>query len=189
MPVQRFGAIDVVDVGSAGFTAIANTVTRTVLWPGKVATVIPAYDMRAGKKYVLDACGIISHTAAPTMIWDPLIGVNGTTGDVTLGVSPTVAAPVGTTIANVPWYLHFVLGVVTVGIAVSTAKVFGTGFVTVAENATTTTGMPLIVIGGVTTVTTVDQTGANYLDVAFTWGTSSASNSIQCIHATLETRN
>lgn len=176
MAEQTFA--DVLNKGqSASYAAVNTHTAATVLWPNAPSagqTVIPAFTMTAGKIFELTAGGVMGTTGTPTVAYTPYIGVNGTASDVSIGISATHTT--GSGLSAVPWFCEFRLIVRSIGTAASTAAVVGTGFVAVgavAAAAGLTGAMP---IGGLTTVTTVNQAVANSLTLAATWSASNAAN-------------
>lgn len=165
------------DAQLASFAAVNTHTAATALWanpPSALQTVIPAGDMRAGKVYQLRAGGVMGTTATPTVAYTPVIGVNGTAADTSLGISATHTT--GSGLTAVPWYADFILAVRSIGGAASLAAVVGSGFVTIGAVAAAAGLQPAISIGGLTTVTTVNDKVANAVTLCATWSASSASN-------------
>ena len=185
MARQGFASTDVVDFPPASFTAVANSVVRTNLWTPNLWSQINAFDMKAGKSYILRCGGVYGTTATPTIIFNPTFGQSATpASNIALGASVTVTTL--TTVTNGTWYSEFVLGCRSVGVAASTSTVTGNGFVVLGGPAATAS--QLIGVGG-TVVTTADQTTNQGLCLDVTWGTASASNTITAQWVMLQSLN
>lgn len=185
MARQGFASADVVDFPPSSFTAYNTSTTKTNLWTPAIWTPILASDMKAGKMYRVNAGGTITTTATPTIIFDMMFGTSATpASNITFGASATVT--LGTIPASSPFFVDFVFGIRSLGLAASGATGTGSGVVTVAGSATAASQS--IVIGSAVP-TTLDQTTAQGVVLAATWGTNSASNSIQCLWATIRSLN
>lgn len=184
MTRQGFTGQDSTDANPASFTAVVNSVADTMLWTSALWTPIPAFDMRAGKEYTVEAGGVISYVTAPTVIFTPRIG-SGVVADASLGPSTTTAQPAGSPV-NAPWYLRFTLAVRSLGVAAAGATVTGNGFVVIGAGAAVAS--QVLALGGLVPAT-VDHTIARALGCSFTWGTASASNTITCQYAVLRSYN
>lgn len=185
MASQNFTAAEGPGGPPASHTAVANTVTRSVLWSPTLWAPIAPNTMQAGKVYRLSAFGILSTTGSPTAIWQVALGVSNTAAsNTTFGASTTAAMP--TTVTNAPWFLDFVMTVRSIGIAASGATVTGAGSVQVggAAGAASTD----LVFGG-TILTTADNTAQQGLVADITWGTASASNTVTCTGTILRSLN
>lgn len=185
MASQNFTAAEGPGGPPAANTAVANTVTRTVLWNPALWTSIPAQSMAAGKTYRLSAFGILSTTGSPTLIWQVCLGTSTTPGsNTTFGASTTAAMP--TTVTNVPWFLDFIFQVRSLGLAASGATLAGAGSVQVGG---ATGGASTDLVFGGTTLTTADDKTQQGLVADVTWGTASASNTVQCTGTLLRSLN
>jgi hypothetical protein len=184
MPSQTFTGLEGAEASPASFTAVANTVTRTNLWTPNLWTFINPFTMRAGKTYELSCGGIISATAAPTIVFNPTFGQSGTpTSNLALGATTTFA--VGT-ITTAPWNASFKLVVRSLGVAASGSTVTGNGFVVISGAAAAVS--QVVAMGG-TVVATADHTTAQGLCLDVTWGTAAAGNTITCQWAELKPSN
>jgi hypothetical protein len=173
MSKQTFVSADVSDFPPASHTAVGNTVTRTNLWVPGIWTPIPALDVRAGKTYHLRCGGIISATAAPTIIFNPTFGSSTTPGsNVALGASTTFA--VGT-VTNAAWYAEFIVGFRQIGVAASGATATGNGIVVISGAAA---AISQVVVIGSTVPTNIDQTTTQGMCLDVTWGTAAVGNTI-----------
>jgi len=178
MPEQTFTA--------AGFTppfshtAIATTVTETYLYiPGQFASVAVG-DPAVGKTYFVKFGGVYSTVAtAPTVVntlrWH---GATSTTvGGVSLGASVA-----GTTVVvtNAPFFGEALVTFRSLGLAATSATVTGCGNTVLGGTAGTAPALSLVY--GTNSTATVDTyTQANMgIGVSWTWGTSSASNTVTC---------
>ena len=185
MARQGFSSSDVVDFPPASFTAVANTVTETNLWTVGLWSTIPAFDLRAGKMYVVRAGGILSTTVTPTVVWTARYGTSATsTSNISIGASTAVAT--GSGLVNVPWHAEFVLGCRQVGVAAAGATVTGNGFAVLGNVAAAAAQVATF---GSTIPTTVDQTIQGGICITLTWGTASASNTATCQWANLQSLN
>lgn len=174
MPSQTFAGSGAIEAPPGSHTTVNNTVTRTNLWVPSLWTPINAFDMRAGKVYLLRAGGVIGTTGTPTIIFNPTFGQSGTpSSNTALGVSNTIT--LGSGLSAVSWWAEFVLVVRSLAVAASSATITGNGSVHV-NGAAAAVGQ-LIPIGG-TVVTNADHTTAQGLCLDVTWGTANASNTI-----------
>lgn len=150
----------------ASGTAIANTVTETIIFPN---ITIPANFLQDGRAIRIRAQGQHSTTGTPTLIfrlrWG---GVSGTV----IALSPTFTCGSGVS-ANV-WDLDLLLQVRSNGSS-GTVVVIGRAIVNGA-----TTPCQAMCVGGAATpaATTVDLTADTALSITATWGTASSSNTL-----------
>src|SRR3954469_9257637 len=85
----------------------ANTATTAVgMYNSLRYALIPAYDSRPGKKYILEACGLITTAATGALTISPSISTTNAAGT-TLGAS--IAQTVPASSLSGPWYLRFIL--------------------------------------------------------------------------------
>lgn len=85
----------------------ANTSTSAVgIYNSLQYALIPAYDCRPGKSYVLDACGIMTTGASGTLTISPSISTSNAAGT-TLGAS--VAQTTAVSSPSQPWLLKMIL--------------------------------------------------------------------------------
>lgn len=85
----------------------ANVATTAVgMWNSLRYTLIPAYDSRMGKKYILEAGGLITTAATGTLTISPTISTTNAAGT-TLGAS--IAQTVPASSLSGPWYLRMIL--------------------------------------------------------------------------------
>jgi len=105
----------------------ANTATTAVgLYHSLRYALIPAYDPRPGKVYVLEAGGLITTAATGALTISPSISTTNAAGT-TLGASIAQTAPVSS--LSGPWYLRSVWTVLTTGDPGGTnSTIKGTGF-------------------------------------------------------------
>lgn len=91
----------------------ANTSTSAVgMYNSLRYAVIPAYDSRPGKKYVLEAGGLITTASTGALTISPSISTSNAAGT-TLGASIAQTVPV--TSLSGPWYLRMILVCRTTG--------------------------------------------------------------------------
>ncbi len=74
---------------------------------------IPAYDCRPGKSYMLDMAGLITTAATGALTISPFIGTSGTTGGTTLGASIAQTVPVSS--LSGPFFLKMIATCRTTG--------------------------------------------------------------------------
>jgi hypothetical protein len=85
----------------------ANAATTAVgMWNSLQYCVIPAYDSRPGKVYVLEAGGLITTAATGALTISPTISTTNAAGT-TLGAS--IAQTVPASSLSGPWYLKMIL--------------------------------------------------------------------------------
>ena len=85
----------------------ANTATTAVgMWNSLQYAIIPAYDSRPGKVYVLEAGGLITTAATGALTISPTISTSNAAGT-TLGAS--IAQTVPASSLSGPWYLKMML--------------------------------------------------------------------------------
>jgi hypothetical protein len=101
--------------------------TATNMYNALRYALIPAYDARPGKVYVLEAGGLITTGATGALTIAPFISTAATSGGTTLGTS--IAQTVPATSLSGPFYMRMVLVVLTTGDpGGSNATIKGTGF-------------------------------------------------------------
>jgi hypothetical protein len=105
----------------------ANAATTAVgMWNSLQYCVIPAYDSRPGKVYVLEAGGLITTAATGALTISPTISTTNAAGT-TLGAS--IAQTVPASAPSQPWYLKMILCCRTTGAPGGTnATMLGHGF-------------------------------------------------------------
>jgi len=105
----------------------ANTATTAVgLYNSLQYALIPAYDPRPGKVYVLEAGGLITTAATGALTISPSLSTTNAAGT-TLGASIAQTAPVSS--LSGPWYLRSVWTVLTTGApGGNNSTIKGTGF-------------------------------------------------------------
>lgn len=104
----------------------ANASTAAVgMWNSLQYTLIPAYDPRPGKVYVVEAGGLITTAATGAFTLSPSISTSNAAGT-TLGASIAQTVPVSS--LSGPWWMRFVLTVLTTGApGGNNATIKGTG--------------------------------------------------------------
>jgi hypothetical protein len=111
------------DHGPEGSSAVT---TAEGAWNSLQYTLIPAYDPRPGKVYVIEAGGLITTAATGALTLAPSISTTNAAGT-TLGTS--IAQTVPASSLSGPWYLKLVLVVLTTGApGGSNSTIKGTGF-------------------------------------------------------------
>jgi hypothetical protein len=176
MSRQTFTGADVNDFPPASFTAVGGTSTaKWNLWNPALWSAIPAYDMRAGKVYVLECGGIISCVTTPTIIFEPAFGQNNSAPPTNAGLGASRTLTLGTGLAAATWSARFILGVRSLNIAASLATVVGWGTVSIQGVAAAVD--QTLQIGG-TVLTTADHTTPQGIALNITFGTSNAGNTV-----------
>lgn len=85
----------------------ANAATTAVgIYNSLQYCLIPAYDSRPGKKYILEAAGLITTAATGALTISPSISTSNAAGT-TLGASIAQTVPVSS--LSGPWYLRMIL--------------------------------------------------------------------------------
>jgi len=106
--------------------AASAVTTAEGIWNSLQYTLIPAYDSRPGKLYVVEAGGLITTAATGALTLAPSISTTNAAG-VTLGTSIAQTVPVSS--LSGPWYLRLVLICLTTGAPGGTnSTIKGTGF-------------------------------------------------------------
>lgn len=152
----------------------ANTSTSAVgLYNSLQYALIPAYDSRPGKRYILEASGLITTGASGTLIIAPSISTTNAAGT-TLGTSITQTTPVSS--ASGPWYLKMSLTCRTTGApGGANSSILGHGFfLSGGVAATANSGMNIMFGGTLATYDhSVNQTIwiSKTLSVAGSWTT------------------
>lgn len=125
----------------------ADTGTGAVgMWNSLQYCLIPAYDPRPGKVYVVEAGGLITTASTGALTISPSISTTNAAGT-TLGASIAQNNPV--TSLSGPWHLRMVLTVLTTGApGGNNATIKGTGsFISGGVAATANSGLQ-VVFGG-----------------------------------------
>lgn len=179
---------------TASGTAVANTVTETILFPN---VTIPANYLQDGRAVRLTVYGSYGTTATPTLIftlrWG---GVAGTVIAKSSTVTTTSAVGGGASMTAL-WTFDAVIQTRSNG---SSGTLMTNGlatlFTSTAGTAGTVTnyGMPMPLVSGSTggttpAVATVDLTADTALSLTATWGTANAANSIQGLNYYIEAMN
>jgi len=153
----------------------ANTATTAVgLYNSLQYALIPAYDSRPGKVYVLEAGGLITTSAsASTLTISPSISTSNAAGT-TLGASIAQTTPVSS--LSGPWYLKMILCCRATGApGGANATILGHGFFISGGVAATANSGLQVTFGG--TAATYDHSVAQSiwisktLSVAGSWTT------------------
>lgn len=142
----------------AGVT-LADSTTAT----GIGAVTIPVGSLDDGAVIVIEAAGVISTTGTPNLT---IRVINGTTALISSGAVAT-----GSGLASVPFFIRAVGVVRTRG---SAGTILWSLNAMIQEAATAQNTYSAVD----TTADTVDQTAALTLDIDYTWGTASASNTL-----------
>lgn len=178
----------------ASGTAVANTVTETILFPN---VTIPANFMQDGRCLRLKAFGAYGTTAAPTLIFSVRWG--GVSGTVLAkqAANVTTSGVGGGASMTATWDLEVLMQTRSNG-ATGTLMTNGVSrlFTSTLLTAGTVTnyGQPAPIVSGSTGGTTpvavtADLTADTALALTVTWGTANAANSIQGLQYTIEALN
>jgi hypothetical protein len=163
-------------VGSGAGAALASSTTLTDISPAPQVT-IPANYLYAGQRLRLKAYGLFSNTSTPTLLLGGYLG--GVAGTL---LAATAATTTTTGATNWAWDLELEIFVRTVG---ATGTVWCNGKVNLGTSLAAMT--PVWLPATQTQPVTVSTVVANALTVGAQWGTSSASNTITCEDAYVET--
>jgi hypothetical protein len=134
---------------------------------------IPAFDARPGKVYVLDAAGLITTAATGALTITPTIGTSGTAAGTTLGASIAQTVPVSS--LSGPWFMHMKMVCTATGYPGANATMRAWGFFVAGGVAATANSGLQLTFGG--TNAAFDHTVANTiwisktLSVAGSWTT------------------
>jgi hypothetical protein len=140
-------------------TTIQNTTTETSC--GITAT-IPGNKAAVGDCIKITAAGFYSTTGTPTMRFRVFLGS-------TAVANTTSFTPTGTSVSNRGWRMEVYIPIRSVG---ASGTVFAQGFMTLGRSD--------IVDFVSTAPTTVNFTTNQAVDLRFTWGAASTSNSLTC---------
>ncbi len=163
-------------VGEGAGTAYANSSAITDISPAP-QVVIPANYLYVGQRLRLTGYGIYSTTGTPTLI----LGVYYGGGAGTL-LAATAANATASGAASYPWKITLDIYIRSAG---SSGTVWCSGQADVGSSLTAYTSYALP--SSQTQPITVSTVVANALTVGATWGTASASNTITCEDAYVET--
>ena len=169
---------------SANGSAYNTSSTLTVISPASGAGYCPANfwlpSYGISKSLLVKAYGVLSTTSTPTLT----MAVYGDTTQGTASGTPlatTAAATMSSGVSNVPWSLEVIISNVTTG---SSGTFLSDGMFTVYNAVTTATAWGGYRCSSSTanpnTASTLSTQSAYYIELAATWGTDSASNTIQC---------
>jgi hypothetical protein len=168
---------EVIGVSSAVGSALASSTTATAVSPASGAGYTPANfwlpTYGISKSLYVKAFGVLSTTGTPNLT----VGVSANTTQGTYNSSgilaTTGAVAQASSVTNVPWELDCVLTCVTTG---GSGTFLADGKFSVAgstwERLSSSTANP-------NTAATLSTQAAYYIELFATWGTSSASNSLQ----------
>jgi len=178
----------------ASGTAVANTVTETILFPN---VTIPANYLQDGRCLRLRAFGAYGTTGTPTLIFSLRWG--GVSGTVLAkqDANVTTSGVGGGASMTAMWELEIILQVRSNGSA-GTLMSNGSSILytntLVTAGTVTNYGQPAPIASGSTGGTTpvavtADLTADTALSLTVTWGTANAANSIQGLNYTIEALN
>jgi hypothetical protein len=155
----------------------ANTATTAVgMYNSLQYALIPAYDSRPGKKYLVEACGLITTGGSGALTISPTISTSNAAGT-TLGASIAQTTPVSS--LSGPWYLKMILVCRTTGApGGANSTMLGHGFFLSGGVAATANSGMQITFGG--TLATYDHSVtqsiwiSKTLSIAGSWTTQFA---------------
>lgn len=163
-------------------STLSNSVTATDITPGGnvagQAFTFPANYLQAGQQFRLRCRGILSNTGTPTLVLGVYLG--GVAG---VALAATGALATASGLSSAPFLLDCDLRVESTG---SAGAIRALGAVTGPYGAAPTL-IPSSAPGGNSVA--VNTGVAQVLTVGATWGTASASNSIQAVMFTVERLN
>jgi hypothetical protein len=163
-------------VGVGAGTALASSTTLTDISPAP-QLVLPANYLFLNQRLRITAYGIYSAVSTPTLLLGVYYGgVAGT------ALAATAANTAGNGVSW-PWQLYLDIYVRTVG---SSGTLWCNGMVNLGTSLATFS-TPYFIPSSQTMPVTVNSTTANALTVGAQWGASSASNTITCEDAYIET--
>jgi hypothetical protein len=155
----------------ASGAAYASSTTLTDVSPTPNLT-IPANFLQPGMLLRIRAAGTFSNTGTPTLLLGVYYGaVAGTALAATSAITTTTGA------TNWQWTVEYVGRIRTVG---SSGTIMGFGSVDLATSLTALTHRPIPETA--LAAVTIDTTASKALTLGAQWGTSSASNTLTCVH-------
>lgn len=159
-------------IGNVASGAALNTsTTLTDVSPTPQLT-LPANFLQPGMVLRVKAFGTFSNTATPTLLLGVYYGgVAGTALAATSAVTTTTGA------TNWQWTLEYFARVRTIGTA---GTIMGAGAVDLGTSLTALTHRPIPETALATVA--IDTTAAKTITLGAQWGTSSASNTLTCVH-------
>lgn len=163
-------------VGSAYNTSTTPTVISTAASGGFVPAnfVLPTYGV--GKALLVKAYGVLSTTSAPNLTMEVLANTTQGTRNSSGILATTGAVAQGSSVTNIPWDLEVLITVASVG---ASASWLGMGLFRTYTAATTVNNFRCSSsAANPNTGLTLSTQSAYYIELAATWGTNSASNSI-----------
>lgn len=169
MPMMTWQALLNSPQPVAAGTALNTSATLTDISVAPPVT-LPANFLVAGSALRFTAAGVFSNTATPTLILGVYYG--GVAG-VALAASSAVTTTTGAT--NWQWRFEVTTTIRSSG---ASGTAWSQGIMWLGTSATTFAAAPLP--GAAPAAVTVDTTAAKTLTVGAQWGTSSASNTVQC---------
>lgn len=148
---------------------IVNTTTKTtLLGTGIGSRLLPANFWTPGKTIFIKASGFMGTAVTPNVTLNLEIGGVAIIATPTTGVSSTLTSPEY-------FEIELILTCRTTGVA---GTIMAQGRFSYHDNTTGTNPLEMIEFGPMTTATVVNTTTSGTIEINFTWGTASASNSI-----------
>lgn len=157
--------------------ALANSTTPTSLLPTAAVYTLPANFVDVGSSFRVKASGVFSTTGTPTLTLSLYLAGS------TFCASQAITTASGATTTT--WSVEFNLTVRAIGSG-TTANAMFSGL---AAGVTSATALTMIPATSPAVGSGFNSTQANAWDFYATWGTASASNTIQLVQYSLESLN
>lgn len=176
---QNFTSTDVAEFPPASHTPVTASATRTNLWVPALWTPISAFDLKAGRSWILRCGGVFTTTATQgTITFNPTFGQSATpASNIAFGASNAITWTASLT--GQAWFAEFVFGVRQIGIAAAGATITGNGFVTIKGAAA---AVSQVADMGGTVITTADHSTAQGVCLDVTLSVASQSITAQWTH-------
>jgi hypothetical protein len=173
---------EAISSSSANGSALANSTVATSISPATGAAFLPANffmpSYGQSKRVLVKAWGVVSTTGTPNLT----IAVTANTTQGTYNASGIIATSAATAqgsgVSNIPWDLEVMISCVGAG---SSGTFLAMGMFQAFSTMTAGGGMRVSSsAANPNTAFTLSTQSAYYLELAATWGTASASNTITC---------
>jgi len=171
---------EALSANSAVGSAYNTSTTATVVSPATGAAWIPANFVQpsygSSKALLVKAYGVLSTTSTPNLTMEVLANTTQGTRNSSGILATTGTLAQGSGVTNVPWELEVLITAATTG---ASASFLGMGMFKVYNSATTlNTARCSSSAANPNTGLTLSSQSAYYIEVAATWGTNSASNTL-----------
>lgn len=165
--------VEAIQFESQALTAVANTVTETLLAPNLV---LPARYLRGIRAFRIRAWGQFSTTLTPTLTFRVRLGGAGTNADAAVAASSAITTASGAT--TLIWRLDFDMVVRSDTLGATAANVMGIGELTVTDAATNTKVGQMVPASAPAVSAGYNVEAQNNLGTYVTWSAASASNTL-----------